>query len=263
VEDVCALVHREEQVSVAKTLGAQKALVGDLRDESAIRSAMQEVRAVYYICPNMSAEEVKIGEFVIDAARRQQVEHLVYHSVLHPQTERMHHHWHKLRMEESIFESGLPFTILQPAPYMQNLLVNWKSVVGEGMLRVPYSVEAKFSFIDLEDLAEAAKIVLTEPNHTNAMYELAGTPPMSHVEVAEIFGRMLQRQVRAEKDEISHWRLRVTGLSEYAIENLVRMFEYYDQWGLSGNPNVLSWVLRREPAGFERFIQRTLQEHVM
>ena len=44
----------------------------------------------------------------------------------------------------------------------------------------------KFSFVDLEDIAEAAKIVLTEPNHINAIYELAGTLPLSHVEVAEI-----------------------------------------------------------------------------
>jgi len=246
-ESVCAFVHREEHVSTLRSLGAEKVIVGDMRDEGAIGLAMQNVRAIYHPCPNMSPDEMVIGKLVIGEAQRTGVEHFVYHSVLHPQTERMNHHWQKMRVEEMIFESGLPFTILQPAPYMQNLLTGWKSIFEEGVLRVPYSIHSKFSFVDLEDLAEAAKIVLTEPNHKNAIYELAGTLPMSHAEVSEIFSGALDREVRAEQEEISDWRSRVRGMSEYAVENLVRMFEYYDQWGLAGNPNVLRWVLKREP----------------
>jgi uncharacterized protein YbjT (DUF2867 family) len=260
-ESVYAFVHREGHVAVAKALGAEKAIVGDMHDETEIRSAMQGVRAVYYICPNMDPDEAVIGNLVTGQAREAGVEHFVYHSVLHPQAEKMNHHWQKMRVEEMIFESGLPFTILQPAPYMQNLLAGWKSIVEDGVLRVPYSVNSKFSFVDLEDIAEAAKIVLTEPNHINATYELVGTMPLSHVEVAEIFSRVLNRDVRAEREETRDWRLRTVGMSEYAVENLVRMFEYYDKWGLLGNPNVLRWLLKHEPTSLESFIKRTVKEH--
>jgi len=260
VESVCAFVHHEEHVSVAKSLGADKVIVGDMRDESAIRSAMQGARAAYHICPNMNPDEVVIGKSVIDASRAAGVEHFVYHAVLHPQTEKMNHHWQKMRVEEMIFESGLPFTILQPAPYMQNLSAGWKSIVEDSVLRVPYSINAQFSFIDLEDVAEVACIVMTQPNHIHATYELVGTSPMSHVEVAEIFSRVLNRDVRAEKEEIGEWRLRASGMSEYAIENLVKMFEYYDKWGRARNPNVLRWLLHREPTSLETFIKRTMRE---
>jgi uncharacterized protein YbjT (DUF2867 family) len=257
-ENVCAFVYRAEHESIVKSLGAEKVIVGDLRDESLVRLAMRGARAVYLMCPNMSPDETIIGNLVIREAYSAGAEHLVYHSVLHSQTEKMAHHWQKLRVEEMIFESGLPFTILQPAPYMQNLLAGWKSVVEEGILRVPYSVRVQFSFIDLEDLVEAAKVVLSESNHKNAIYELAGTPPMSHAEVAEIFGCTLKRNVRAEAEAIRDWRLRAeqSGMSEYAVENLIKMFEYYDQWGLMGNPNVLRWLLRREPASLEIFLRR-------
>lgn len=208
----------------------------------------------------MSPDEFAIGKLVINEARKAGVEHFVYHSVLHPQVEKMNHHWQKLRVEELLFESGLPFTILQPAPYMQNLLASWKSITEEGILRIPYSVNSKFSFIDLEDLAEVAKIIVTEVNHKNSIYELVGTLPMSNVEAAEIFEHVLKRKVRAEKEEIRDWKPRASGLSEYAIENLVRMFEYYDQWGLVGNPNVLRWILKREPNSIEIFIRRALRE---
>ena len=260
VESICAFVHHEEHISVLKSLGAEKVIVGDMGDAAAIRSGMRDVRAVYHICPNMSPDETVIGNLVISAARESGVEHFVYHSVLHPQVEKMTHHWQKMRVEEMIFESGLPFTILQPAPYMQNLLAGWKSIIAVGVLRVPYSVDSKFSFVDLEDIAEAAKIILTEPNHKNAIYELAGTLPMSHMEVAESFSRVLNRNILAEKEEIRDWRLRTKGMSEYAVENLVKMFEYYDQWGLVGNPNVLRWILKRESSSLELFIKRTLKE---
>jgi len=269
-ESVCAFVHREEHVSVLKSLGPEKVVVGDMHDETAIYSAMQGVQSVYHICPNMNADEFVIGNLMIDAAKKADVEHFVYHSVLHPQTEKMKHHWQKLRVEEMIFESKLPFTILQPAPYMQNLLANWKSIIEEGVLRVPYSVHSKFSFVDLEDVAEAAKIVLTELNHKNAVYELAGTLPISHMEVAEILSRVLKHEVRAEKEEIRDWRLRAsTALAtnarsaqrdNYVIENLVKMFEYYDQWGLAGNPSVLEWLLKRKPTSLSMFVERTVNE---
>ncbi|MGD8404655.1 MAG: NmrA family NAD(P)-binding protein [Anaerolineales bacterium] len=260
IESVCAFVHRDEHAVAMKSLGAKKVIVGDMCDHATIHSAMLGIRAVYHICPNMSPDEIVIGKLVIDAAREVEVEHFVYHSVLHPQTEKMEHHWSKLHVEEMIFESGIPFTIFQPAPYMQNLLAGWKNIIEEGVLHVPYSIHAKFSFLDLEDLAEAAKVMLTEPNHKNAIYELAGTMPFSHVEVAEILSRVFKRDVRAEKEEIGDWRLRTKELSEYAMANLVKMFEYYDQWGLAGNPNVLRWLLKREPKSLESFVERTVKE---
>jgi NAD(P)H dehydrogenase (quinone) len=258
VESICAFVHHEKDVPVVKSLGAENVILGDMRDESSVRSGMQGIKAVYHMCPNMSPDEVVIGKLIIEAARNAGVEHFAYHSVLHPQTEKMNHHWQKLRVEEMILESGLPFTILQPAPYMQNLLSGWKRIVEDGILRVPYSIHSKFSFIDLEDLAEAAKVVLTEPNHQNATYELAGTFPMSHVEVAKACRRVLNCDVRVETEEIRDWRLRVeqSGMSEYAIENLIKMFEYYDQWGLVGNPRMLGWILMRAPTSIESFIER-------
>lgn len=259
VERVRAFVHREEQVPAAVALGAEEAVSGDMRDEAAVRSAMRGARAVYHICPNMSPDEIGMGETVIGAARASGVEHFVYHSVLHPQAEKMPHHWRKLRTEEMVFESGLPFTILQPAPYMQNLLAGWERIAADGLLRVPYSVQARFSFIDLEDLAEAARIVLTEPGHRNAVYELAGTAPMSHVEVADLFGRALNRQVRAEEG-LDDWRARTEGLSAYAQETLAMMFAYYDRWGLAGNPNLLRWLLGRKPTPLAAFAARTVGE---
>jgi len=256
---VCAFVHRKEQEFVLRSFGAEKVILGDMQDEDAIRLALVDVTAIYHICPNMNPHELEIGNLLIGAAVKAGVGNFVYHSVLHPQTEKMVHHWQKMRVEEMLFESRLPFTILQPAPYMQNLLSGWKRVVEEGILQVPYSVHSPFSFVDLEDVAEVAKTVLTDMNYQNAIFELVGTPALSHVDVAEAMGRVLNRQVRAEAEEIDRWRhgaQQSAELGEYAVENLVRMFEYYNRWGLVGSPNALRWILGREPTSLETFIER-------
>jgi uncharacterized protein YbjT (DUF2867 family) len=137
-----APVHREAQVQTTKSAGAEEVVVGDMHSETTLADATRDVDAIYHICPNVNSDEISIGKTVIDAARAAKVKQFVFHSVLHPQVEVMPHHWNKLRVEEALFESGLQFSILQPAAYMQNVLGGLQSIVGEGIYPVPYSVEA-------------------------------------------------------------------------------------------------------------------------
>jgi uncharacterized protein YbjT (DUF2867 family) len=95
---VRAFVYRQAHIDRMKQLGVREVVVGELRDEAVLGQAMNGVRAVYHICPNMNPDEVAIGQLAITAARAAGVQHFVYHSVLHPQSEAMPHHWHKLRV---------------------------------------------------------------------------------------------------------------------------------------------------------------------
>ena len=260
-QTVRALVRSEARVEPVNAVGAREVVVGELQDAATLAQALRGVRAAYHICPNMHPQEVQIGGAVIAAVRAAGVEHFVYHSVLHPQTETMPHHWNKLRVEAALFESGLPFTILQPAAYMQNLLASWKSITEEGVLRNPYAVATRISLVDVNDLGQAAATVLTEPGHLHATYELCGTEPLSQSEVAEVIGHHLDRTVRAEATSLDDWErtARAAGLSDYALATLKAMFQYYERFGLGGNPNVLRWLLRREPTSLSEFIHRTVQ----
>ena len=263
-ETVRALIHRPDQVRAMQDLGAQEIIVGDMRDQPTMDQAARGTRAIYQICPNVNPDEVAIGQAVIAATRAAGVERLVYHSVLHPQSEAMPHHWNKLRVEGKLFESGLPYTILQPAAYMQNVLAYWNQIVGQGIYPVPYAVEAGLSMVDLEDVAEAAAIVLTESGHIGATYELAGPEALSQVEVAEILSQQLGRPVRAQTVPLDEWErmARASGMSDYAIETLLKMFRYYDRYGFWANSRVLTWLLGRSPATFAAFVERTARNPI-
>ena len=261
-QEVRGLVRRPEQVEPLWQVGVREAIAGDMLDPASIELAFREVRAVYHICPNVHPQEIEIGEIAIVAALDAGVETFVFHSVLHPQTEEMPHHWKKLRVEEKLFASGLKYVILQPAAYMQNILTHWDSIVEQGIYPVPYNKEARISVVDLEDVAEAAAVVLTQPINTGATYELAGPEPLSQHKVAETLGAGLGRQVEAVIVPLREWeqQARTVGLGDYQIEMLVKMFQYYDRHGLQGNPQVLTWLLGRSPTTFWEFVERTVME---
>ena len=256
---VRGLVRRGEQAASLERLGATEVVVGDLRDPAAVDRAMSGARSCYHICPNVHPEEVTIGSQVMASARKAGVERLVFHSVLHPQTRAMPHHWAKLEVEEMLFESGLDFVVLQPCAYMQNILGSWRSIVEEGTYVVPYRAETELSMIDLEDVAEVAKKALTEEEHLGATYELCGPERLNQTEVAAILSRQLQRSVRVVVESTDSWseRARESGLPDRTISLLVRMFEYYDRFGFSGSSRVSECLLARRPSTFVEFIART------
>lgn len=261
-EAVRVLVRREPQAVELRQLGAGDAAVGDMADPTAMQQACTGIRTVYHICPNMNPDEVSIGQIAITAAKQTGVEHFVYHSVLHPQVKEMQHHWNKLLVEGLLFTSGLNYTILQPASYMQNIMGYLEKMQTDGIYSVPYSINAKFSMIDLEDLAQAAAAVIREgPTHYRAIYELCGAQILSSADIANISAEALQRPVRAVELERTEWdhNARASGMDEYARTTLISMFEYYHRFGFTGNVNILRMLLGHAPTRFEEYLARSLQ----
>jgi len=255
---VRALVRGSAHEAALRAMGAGDVVVGAMDDPHALSRAANGVKAIYHICPNVSPHEIAFAKAVVAAAINSGVSRLVYHSVLHPQIEAMPHHWNKLRVEELLFGSALDITILQPTAYMQNSLAEWDRMVSDGIYRVPYPIETRLSLVDLDDVAEAAALVLTNSGHSGATYELVGTPPLSQVEIAESFGRAMKRAIRAEAETIESWeqRARSAGMNDYQRETLTKMFRAYARDGLKGNPNVLGWLLGRPATSFAGFAAR-------
>ena len=253
---VRAWVRRPEQ---AQELPSVDSISGDLEDSRSWEEACRGIGALYLICPNMFPREIEVGRLAMKAALHAGIRRFVYHSVLHPQTEDMPHHWQKLRVEEEIFRSGLPFTILQPCAYMQNVLGYRERIEAAGQYTVPYSVQARFALVDLSDVALAAARILTESGHNGATYELAGPVNLSSEEIAQTLTDHLRRPVTAVQTSLDEWErtASASGMHSGTIQALVAMFRYYDSNGLIGNGNVLGWLLGRRPTSLSQFAART------
>jgi NAD(P)H dehydrogenase (quinone) len=256
---VRALVRRAEQVGTVTAAGAREVFVGSFDDPPALARAMGGATAVYHICPNVSPHEVAYARAVIEAASAAGVCRLVYHSVLHPQIEAMPHHWDKMRAEELLLGSSLDVTLLQPTAYMQNILAGWHDIVDAGIYRVPYPVESRLSLVDLDDVAAAAALVLTQQGHGGATYELAGTAPLSQIDVAQALSDALGRPVRAVAEPLEAWEAHAASIGDHQRDTLAKMFRYYARHGLVGNANVLTWLLGRATTTLEAFARRAVE----
>ena len=255
---VRAFVRNLAHEATLRAMGVSEVVAGEMDDADALSLAVRGVDAIHHICPNVSPHEVAFAKALVAATASEGVSRLVYHSVLHPQIEAMPHHWNKLRAEEMLFASALDITILQPTAYMQNSLAEWDRMTHEGIFRVPYPIETRLSLVDLDDVAEAAALVLMDAGHSGATYELVGTPPLSQIEIAETFGRILNKTIRAECETVEAWeqRARGAGMDDYSRETLTKMFRAYARDGLKGNPNVLTWLLGRAPTSVANFAAR-------
>jgi uncharacterized protein YbjT (DUF2867 family) len=265
-ERVRAFVHTTEQIQEIKSLGEMEVVTGDMMDQKAIDEAFIGASAVYHICSAVNPHEVEIGQRVINAARLAKIEHFVYHSVLHSVLQDMPHHQKKLIVEELLVNSGIPYTIIQPAVFMQNILESWKLLNEKGIFQQKFftTPETRMCMVDLEDLAEAASIILTSPGHTGATYELCGPENLSLSEMIAAMEQHFGREIKVEtpQDEMFAAQLKKLGVGDYQVNTLIKMFQHYNEHGFIGNPNVLTWILGRKPNDFSSFILRTLKSKI-
>lgn len=261
-ETIRALVRNAEQGEVVRAIGAQELVIGDMRDETVLEHLLKGCASVYHICPNMHPDEVAIGRALLNAMERVRQRstlsaHLVYHSVLRPQIEAMPHHWAKLRVEEMILARVSPFTILQPAPYYQNILTQRMGITLEGRYLVPYGEWTNLAMVDLVDVAEVAARLIAETEGVNGVYELVGAN-WRQDRLADALGGIVGRPVRVGVTGGAEWEraARARGMGEYAVTTLMAMFRYYETSGLCGNPAILRMLLGRDPTTLEEFAQR-------
>ncbi len=71
---------------------------------------------------------------------------------------------------------------------------------------------------------------------------------------------VLGHPVRAGQDSLDDFRAKAkaAGMPAHIIETRARMFDHYDHNGLSGNGNVLGWLLGRPPNTFDIYVRREL-----
>lgn len=128
---------------------------------------------------------------------------------------------------------GIPYTILKPHFFMQNLFMAAQSIAKEGNLYFALG-EGKMGMIDSVDIAAVAARVLTTAGHENKTYTMTGPRSISMVEVAEAFSKALQKPIKYIPIplEASDQAMAQMGLDEFMRTMLGDYFAAYsNNWG--------------------------------
>lgn len=255
---VRAFIRSEAQAGDLLELGASECAVGDLEDPASLRQAVKGVAKILHIGPPMHPAECEISASLVAIAKEAGISHFIYYSVMHPLARAIRHHRLKLDAEEALINSGIPHTIVQPSRYMQHLEPLWASVVDRGVHAMPFSVEQKFSVVDLADLADACAVIAGSGRYLYGTYELAGPEALSQKDMARTLSEVLGRPVEAEKlppDRMQE-KARAAGASEDRIEQMTIMNRHYDAHGFRSNAEALQHIIGRPATSFRTYVRR-------
>jgi len=260
-----ALLARRVPVRAAVRPGRESAapdgttpVAVDLVTGHGLSAALDGARAAYHLAPNVHPDEVGIADRVADAAAAADLPRLVFHSVLRPDDPRMPHHLRKAQAEALLREAlGEWLTVLRPAAYHQNLL----GQACSGMLTVPYSLDAPFTNVDLDDVAQVAADALLGA-HTGLTLDLAGPQVLTVRQMSVEAAAALGRPVSDVRISLAQW---LTGpgahLTDRARNDLAAMFIAYDEGGLVGDSTVLPELLGRASTTWATRVSRWAVEH--
>lgn len=247
----------------------------DLQEPKDAQRILKGATAAFHLGPPFHARETEIGYNMVDAAVEEteqgNFKHLVFSSVIDTQLRKLLNHDVKRYIEEYLIEAGadgkLNYTILQPTHFMDMFPVKM-FMQNEHPVFVPnWDPDVLFSFIALKDLGEAAANVLNQrEKHYFAHYAIVSTPPISYTEFVKTVSKEIGKEIRIEQcsfeDRVARF-FKLVGLGEdphpRSRDAGERMLLYYNTRGLIGNPNILRFLLGREPTSHVEWARLQVQ----
>lgn len=179
----------------------------DLLDPATFEPAVAGARALFLIRPPAIATVGPTLNALVDVAARAGVGHVVFSSVTGADTNRIvpHH-----RVETHLRACGVPWTILRPGFFAQNLADAYRTdIVDGGRIFLPAG-RGRAAFIDARDIGDVAAHVLADPaTHRGAGYVLTGPEALDFDQVAAILTQELGRPVRYEPTSALRYLLHV------------------------------------------------------
>jgi len=251
---VRALVRNRDSERQARDNGVDETALGDLQDARGLISAAVGVDAVFYIGPAFAPRESDMGVTMVEAAKAAGVTKFVFSSVMHPSISKLTNHASKRPVEEAVYDSGMTFTVLQPAIFMQTMEAGWNEVIRSGRFALPYSRRVKTSYVDYRDVAEVAAEAFVTDKFDNGTYELCAPGMFNRSEIAALMSEALDLRIDAGEMSFDVWADRAQVAEGPVRAGLKRMYAEYNQHGFcGGNATVLKCLLGREPRTLKQF----------
>ena len=249
---VRGLVHDPAHRVRTEMAGADETVAGDLRDPGAMRAALAGAEGLFLITPAFAPDAADLGVRAVRAAAAAGVRRIVFSGVYHPSLS-LSNHAAMRPIEESIYRSGLEFTVLQPAMFMQGLADSWQSAVQQGVFAMPYSATSPMAFVDYRDVAEVAALAMATDELIGGSFELAAAGTMTRAEIAGLMSEHAGREIVAVDIPAES---ALAGMPPgSARDGLSAMFADYTAHGFrGGNDFVLRNLLQRAPRTVAQFI---------
>ena len=230
---------------------------GDFLDPASLRRAFQGVDTLFLLFP-LVPEMPRMAANAVAAAKAAGVRHIVRSSgagadAASPAAIAKVHG----DIDALIRNSGIPFTLLLPTSFMQNLVNFYGAAIRDGALYAPRG-DGATAVIDVRDIADVAVEVLTHPAaHAGQSYTLTGPENLTDAQMVSAIARQIGRDVRyvdvpetAAVDSLTRM-----GSPPQVIEWLMSLNHVIKQGWAAGVSPVVETITGRPPRNLADFVR--------
>ena len=226
---------------------------GDLGDPPSLDAALRGVQKAFIV----TAVDQRCVEWFrnfFEAAKRAGGPHVVKFSGMgagSADTPVMNQHG---ETDEMLQRSGLPYTVLRPNSFHQNLLWSAGSIKGQGAFYLPLG-DARQSLVDVRDLALVAAEALTGAGHEGQVYELTGPESLSYHDVAATLSKVLGKPVRyvPVSLEAAKESMLKAGMPEWNAAAVTDLYRAFATGAYARTTDTIARLTGRPPRSFEQF----------
>jgi uncharacterized protein YbjT (DUF2867 family) len=192
---VRALVRDAKKGEPLAAQGVELAL-GDFETAASLDAALEGITSVFLVTPPHPDASAMVDRFLAAATKSPLRPRIVRLSAIKGSdqgpTDNTRTHG---RADRAIQDSGLPYVILRPNYFMQNLFGSAESILAQGMM-FQGTGDGRLGFIDVRDIADVATAALLDTQWDRGIYELTGPESISYADVAKLLGEALGREVK-------------------------------------------------------------------
>lgn len=260
---VARLADRGEQVravsrSPQTTGGSVVAHPADLTDPAQAKRALAGASAVYLTPPlagdDPTGTETAVCRNVVDAAMANGLEHIVMHSALRANRGDTGARIldNKTPIERAVADSGLGYTIIRPAWFLQNLWAA-KDYLAQGVFSMPWPADMVWAATDVDDIANVAFAAL-ERGPSNEAYDLHVPGGVTGAGLAAAATEVLGHEVAYQEAPVSSREfVDAFPISDTHKELYAELFDYFKSTTYLGDPTPVS-------AAFDGFQPRPIED---
>lgn len=200
---------------------------GDLDNLDSLEQAVNGVDSIFLMGTPLEdgiEGETRRGKMMADIAKEKNVKHLVYSSVANADRNTgIPHFESKYKVEQHIQNLGIPYTIIGPTFFMENLLTYLKPGLEQGQLALPLSPSSILQQSAVQNIAEFSALVL---EHSKTFLD-------KRIDIAsdEVTG---EQATKVLSNELGH-KIRYVHIPLDRVregnEDMARMFEWYEKVG--------------------------------
>ena len=204
-----------------------KLVEGDLDKPDSLEQVMNGIDSVFLMGTwvEVGTEgEIRRGKMMVDIAKEKKIEHIVYSSVVNADKNTgILAFESKYKVEQHIKNSGIPYTIIGPTFFMDNLLSYSLAGLQQGQVALPLSPSRILQQSAVENIAEFSALALERRNSFIGKRIDIASDEITGEQAAKVLSNELGRKIRYEQVPMEQIR--------QASEDLAVMYEWFERIG--------------------------------